>query len=80
MIEVGKTKLSIGEFNGNYYLKEVWVNRDGEIKDTWILRKFKKDEGYLERTMQIPLGTKDTAADNLRAIYSEIYGDDSVPF
>lgn len=80
MIEVGKTKLQVVEFNGTYSLEEGWIDKEGTFKPQWILRKFKKEEGWLDRPLRIPLGTKDTARENLVAIYREIYGDTEVPF
>lgn len=81
MIEVDKyTKIQVEEYNGTFSIQEVYVNKEGEVVPQWILRKYGKDKGWLDRPLKIPIGTRDTAKENLIAVYKEIYGDADVPF
>ena len=68
------------EYNGTYSIEEGWSDNEGNFKPQWILRKYGKDKGWLERPLRIPLGTRDTAHETLIAIYREIYGDKDIPF
>ena len=58
-ITIGKSTISLEEYNGSYSLVEGWINREGEFKPNWCKRQFGKDAPEKNVPVKINCGDKD---------------------
>jgi hypothetical protein len=84
MITVDKyTSVELDKYNGIYYLREGYADKDGKFRPNFCRKKFGK--GCEEKTapISVRLGDAGTAAAVLRELYMDITGkaiDDNDPF
>jgi hypothetical protein len=67
--------VKVNEYKGEYSVVAGFIDKEGNEGVQVCKRMFGKDEK--KTPVSVKIGTRDTAADNLRAIYNEIYGEDS---
>ena len=59
-ITIGKSTISLQEYNGVYSLVEGWVNQEGVFKENWCKRRFGgKDAPEKNTPVKINCGDKD---------------------
>ena len=71
--------VKVEEYNGMFSLVQGYIGKDGNEGVKTCERYFGKEKK--KAPISVTIGNRDTAADNLRSIFREIYGDDeAVPF
>lgn len=59
-IKIGKSTISLQEYNGKYSLVEGWINQDGAFKENWCKRQFGSNDAPLKNTpVKINCGNQD---------------------